>query len=221
MKSILALVPVLALLTASAACGGDDDDDSADDTTTSGGAASSSSSGGADGGSTSSSSGATSSSSSGGSTSSSGGSGSEACKGFAATGAGIHPTVSDDAPPVAAGGTVADGTYQLSAVTIYDGNEAVTNATAKLTLVVSGTTFKRGFDLNFVLQSATGSDSGTFAVQGTTLVGNADCNDGDVASDGFGIGGDFTAAGETLTILQDAPAVSGGSRIRLDFTKSN
>ena len=186
------------------------------------GASSSSSSGS---GSSSGANGTSSSSGSVGTSSSSGGANTTTdCVGFKATGNEVHPTVGSGTAPAPAGGTLVDGTYQLTAATAYGSGVSplLGAATVKSTLVITAGKFVRGYDFSAGPQSSVGADSGSYALDQATdtiTAGNVTCTDGGDDS-GFGsLSGGYTATATSLTLIQDSPALVGGDKITYTLTK--
>jgi hypothetical protein len=86
----------------------------------------------------------------------------------------VTPTCSTATPPTALGGTYTDGTYALTAETLYQSDACVPGSPVSQTLLVAG-----GCE-QWAGTSATGADGGansttsgssTFAVQGNQIVG--------------------------------------------------
>ena len=225
MKKLLSLVSVSAFLIGAAACSSSDDDD---DDSSSGGNGNSSSGSTADGGSSSGSgngsSGTTSSSSSSGNTSSSssssgGSSGGTGCGALVPLGAAVHPAAVDDDAPAPAGGAIAAGTYNLTAVNVYHGSDQVALASIKVTITLDGTNYTRAFTGGALTQTATGADSGTYSVVANAVVATQTCESGD-ENDGFGsVAGDFTSADGVLHLFRIPQAPIDGDKIEFVLTK--
>lgn len=207
------LAVVLGSALAVVACSDSDSGDDGNNTSSSGGSSGgdvSSSSGGSSSGDVSSSSGNVSSGSS------SGGSGNTTgadCKGYAPTSAEITPTGAVEVP-AATGGTIADGTYQLTAAVVYgpgfgspQGAEGAAMVRVKGTLVINGNTWLRGFtgSIPVMGKNVAGSGSGTFVVAGSTVAGEETCEDGSEDNGLGGFAGSFTVDGNTLTVWEAAP----------------
>jgi hypothetical protein len=150
------------------------------------------------------------SSSSGAATSSSGGGVNLAtqCAGALATGAIVGAELLPaDAAPLPAGGTIADGTYQLVRARVFGaaaaGHPEYSQLKLKETIEVSAGTWRRAYALSGAGTSAVGSDSGTFTTASNVVGGEEKCDDGDGAD---GVGGflhPYTWSSESLTLFDD------------------
>ncbi len=127
------------------------------------------------------------------------------------TGASVDPQFLPSQPtPVPAGGSFADGTYQLTAVKVY--GATASNATAaalygsldaKETLELANGQWRIAYHYDASLMEASGVHAGTYVIAGTVLGGEEKCDAGDASN---GIGGflrPFTASGGTIDIFED------------------
>ncbi len=149
------------------------------------------------------------------------------CKGLTPSGAAITlAPVSGGADPTPTGGTIADGTYQLTAVNVYNGPAEAATVRLKATLTIDGARWTRAFSFQVQVGAAAGdesvgSDSGTFTTVGTTVAGVTTCTDGE-SDNGFGaFSGGFSVDGSTLTLIQAPPSgIQGATKIAYVLTKA-
>jgi hypothetical protein len=105
-------------------------------------------------------------------------------------------------PPTSNGGTIADGTYEMTAVTIYTGADGPTGAsgTAQTTVVVSHDTFQ-------VVNSAEPpTRTVTLATSGSEFTATDTCPDSTVTT------GTFTATATSLIIVLAGGTDEAGAR---------
>lgn len=148
------------------------------------------------------------------------------CKGITATGGAISLVAVTDAAPTASGGNIADGTYLLTAATVYGGPATTAFVKLKVTLQIAGPRWTRGYSFDVSVGDAgsggesTGSDGGTFTTAGAELSATKTCTDGS-SDNGFGgFTGGYTASGSTLTLVQDAlSGIQGATKIAYVFER--
>lgn len=204
MKSFFAVLSATFILGSLGACSSDEGDDDAGGSSTS----SSSSSSGANG--TSSSSSSSSGSNASGS-SSSGSSNSTACKGKTPDSAAIKPVVTGDPAPAATGGTLEDGTYQLTAVNVYGGDPVAEAVNVKITLTIDGTSYVRAYSVSGAGRTFTGSDSGTYTIVSGAIVAAQQCEDGDEDNGFGGFDGTYSYAAGVLKVYDEVPVGDAGT----------
>ncbi len=113
-------------------------------------------------------------------------------------------------PPASNGGTIADGTYEMTAVAIYTGADGPSGAsgTAQTTVVVSGAT------LQVVNGGEPPTRTVTLATSGTAFTATDTCPDSTVTT------GTFTATATSLTIVLPGGTDDAGARTVVEtFTK--
>jgi hypothetical protein len=113
-------------------------------------------------------------------------------------------------PPASNGGTIADGTYEMTAVTIYTGADGPTGAsgTAQTTVDVSGAT------LQVVTAGEPPTRTVTLATSGTAFTATDTCPDTTVTT------GTFTATATSLTFVLPGGTDDAGARTVVEtFTK--
>ncbi len=113
-------------------------------------------------------------------------------------------------PPQPQGGTIADGTYTLTAATIYTGPGGPTGASgsSKVTVQISGTT------IQVVTDGSPPTKTVTLATSGSTLTASDTCPDTSVTH------GSYTATAATLLIFLDGGTDDAGARTLVEtFTR--
>ena len=117
--------------------------------------------------------------------------------------------IADD-PPASSGGTIADGTYELTAVAIYTGASGPTgpSGTEQTTVVVSGATFQ------VVSAGQPPRRTLTLATSGTAFTATDTCPDSTVTT------GTYTATATGLTIVIAGGTDDAGARTVVEtFTR--
>ncbi|HLK89201.1 MAG TPA: hypothetical protein VKZ18_04850 [Polyangia bacterium] len=126
----------------------------------------------------------------------------DTCNGLTAT-ACATPVMSTAPTPVPAGGSLANGTYDLSGITIYGTTDANVgfNAQRGALAVADATASSATLDLVDVFGSITQRAHGTTVVAGANLAFTASCPSPDAGQDASG-SVTFTATSTTITLFR-------------------
>jgi hypothetical protein len=120
-----------------------------------------------------------------------------ACNGLTDIGAVVIPVCATGPEPDGTGGTIVDGTYVLTSLTLYDCTRVATFPQSQ-TLTVSGACMQGAAHVG----GAPITTSQSFVVSGNQLTGSIDCPAGQSGAQTA----TFTATPTTLTLFHPAPA---------------
>ena len=126
----------------------------------------------------------------------------QTCNSLDATGPCVTQTAVGGSPPVATGGTLVPGTYDLTSDSLYGAPDSGALRTRRLTLVIGATASAGSFSLDQASQDGTTVARRSFAltVSGTSITATDTCPLPDGGTVDQNVGG-YTATSSQLTLI--------------------